>query len=150
MSLVLSMPNLQCLGYLWITPEYTWLSLKCLNMPKYTQICMSMPRSAWMAFLFTMSPLQSLVCMNVWLLISAVCVWRNIGTVFLKSQYLIFFYLQVRFQICCYLLGPREPRGVNFDIPFQSSRRISITMETFILQALILNSLLSKGLKWSF
>ena len=71
----LSMPGLHRVlnipKYVWIIPEYAWL---CLNMSEYTWICpnmlefLNLPES----FLFYISPLQSLVYLNVQLLIATI------------------------------------------------------------------------------
>ena len=54
---VLNMPRLcrvvNMSEYVWIIPEYTWLSL---NMPEHIWMCQSIPKSAWMTFLYV-SPL---------------------------------------------------------------------------------------------
>ena len=63
-------------------PEYAWIILEympdcariCLNMSEYVWTCLKLPK--W--FLFYMSLLKSLVCLNMWLLISTkFIIWRN-------------------------------------------------------------------------
>ena len=106
--------------------EYAWI---CLNMPEYAWIGLNLPER----FLFYISLLQSLVFLNVWLLISTFTL--NLKDVFLETHNLILsilavsiifgfyfrlIFLQVRFQICCYLWGLMMVGVVNHDIPYFS------------------------------
>ena len=85
--------------------EYAW------TITGYAWLCLNMPISVWMAFVLHLPIVNP-------------SLKKESQTVFLKSKNLIFYssckyfilffvldciFLQVRFQICCYLWGPTGP-----------------------------------------
>ena len=121
----------------------------CLNMPQYVWMCLNLPK--WL--LFYMSQLWFLFYLNTWLLISTVYSLKEHEAVSLNRKNLTFFIVaESILLIFCFRLNTFTSKISNFLLPFgtkdrestmnirlQSSKRINIIRETFVLYALFLN-----------
>ena len=101
----------------WIIPEYVWL---CLNVPKFV----------WMAFVLH-SPIVILYPKKPWtvslesknLIFSIVA-----GSIWFCFLFLDWIFWQIRFQIRCYLWGPKGPGTLDLSQPVRYPINISIML----------------------
>ena len=115
--------------------EYAWIYCLimsgwiCLDMSEYANICVNVPKSAWMAFVLYFPVVipclleRVATYFNVFIKLE-VLIMKEIQNVFLKIQNLSFSFC-FRLNIftssckkCCYLWGPWGVGAVNLDIPY--------------------------------
>ena len=107
-------------------PEYAWM------IPGYVWLCLNVPKFVWMAFdwhspfvIPYLKESQTVFSENKNLLFSIVA-----GSIWFCFLFLDGIFLQLRFQICYYLWGPKGPEALNLT---QSLRcPINISMVLFL------------------